>query len=112
MRKRYKIISTCYDKRGNILASALNDYEKSNPWQKELSLKAGLSEHRICLHSEVHAILKSKGKRIHTLLIERYDNNGKAKLAFPCPSCQIAIKEVQIKKVMFTSEDGIQEWIV
>lgn len=112
MRKKYEIKSTTFDKKGRIIASAFNDYRKSNPWQKQLSVDSGMSEHRICLHSEVACILKSKSKQIHTILIERYDEKGRPKIAFPCPSCQLAIKLTEIKKVIFTTDEGNKEWIV
>lgn len=112
MRKKYEIKTTSFDKKGRVIATAFNDYFKSNPWQKTLSVKSGLSEHRICLHSEVSCILKSRTKTIHTILIERYDVHGNPKVAFPCPSCQLAIKLTKIKKVIFTTEEGKREWIV
>lgn len=114
MRKKFLIKSTALDKKGNKLASSFNDYEKSNPWQKYLSVKVGLSEHRICLHSEVSCLLKCKAsnKSVHTLIVERYDYLNKPKLAFPCLSCQEAIKLMKVKTVLFTTENGFQEWTV
>lgn len=111
-RKKFSLCSTAYDKRGNILSVGINDYRKSNPWQKALSLQAGMSEHRIHLHSEVACLLKAKGKKVHTLLVERYDTEGNPRLAFPCPSCQLAIKQAGVKKVLFTTEEEIKSWIV
>lgn len=111
-KKRYEIHSTAYDKKGRVICCAANNYEKSNPWQKTLSIKAGMSEHRIKLHSEVLCILRSRGHKIHSMFIERYDTQGNPKIAFPCPSCQLAIKEAGVKIVRFTSEEGIKTWIV
>lgn len=34
------------------------------------------------------------------------------RLAFPCESCQAAIKLAGVKKVIFTSEDGWKVWNV
>lgn len=110
--KRYDISSTCYDKKGNILAVGRNSYSKSSPWQKELSVKAGLSEHRIVLHSEVSALLKCKDKKVYSMQIERYNKDGTMGLAFPCPSCQIALKQRGVKIVRFTSPEGWREWLV
>lgn len=112
MRKKYEIKATTFDKKGKIIATTFNNYSKSNTWQKRLSLESGLSEHRIFLHSEVACILKSKSKKVHTILIERYDSLGKPKVAFPCLSCQLAIKLTGIKKVIFTTEEGNKEWIL
>ena len=112
MRRKYEIKSTTFDKKGNTIATTFNNYVKSNTWQKKLSVDSGMSEHRIFLHSEVACILKSKSKKIHTILIERYDVSGNPKIALPCPSCQLAIKLTGIKRVIFTTNEGHREWIL
>lgn len=113
-KKRYVITASAFDKKGRLLASGCNKYYKSNTWQKELSILAGLSEDRIYIHSEVDCLIKVRNNRktAHILRIERYDSNGQPKNAFPCKSCQIAIKLSGVKLVYFTTEDGIKEWIV
>ena len=113
-KKRHKIFTTAYDNKGVKICSTVNDYEKSHPWQKKLSMSVGLSEERAFLHSEVKALLKSASvrKKVHTLKVERWDSEGKTKIAFPCPSCQQGIKLAGVKRVVFTTEDGYNEWIV
>jgi deoxycytidylate deaminase len=54
------------------------------------------------LHAEVAAIIRSKGRDIHKIKIERYDSEGNPKLAAPCPVCQLAIKMAGIKFVEHT----------
>lgn len=112
-RKRYEIIATAYDKKGNVISKGVNDYNKSNTWQKELSIACGLDEDRIYIHSEVSALIQARNKRkkVHTLKIERFDYQGKEKNAFPCISCQLAIKLSDVKRVIFTVEGGYEEWI-
>ena len=110
MKKRYEIFTTAYDKRGRVIARAVNEYSKSHPMQKQLSEKLGFSEKRIHLHSEVACLLRCKGKPVQVLLIERYDSAGNPKLAFPCESCQLAIKEAGVKIVRFTTEEGVKEY--
>ena len=107
--KRYEIKTTCFDKKGNVLSVGYNSYNKSSPWQKELSLKAGLSEHRISLHSEISALLRAKNQQVYFMQIERYDAAGNPKLCLPCPSCMLAIKQCKVKVVRFTTEEGFQE---
>lgn len=113
-KKQHKIFTTAYDKRGVKICSSTNDYKLSHPYQKELSVKAGMSEERIFLHSEVRVLLKSSSmrKKVHTLKVERFDSQGTPKIAFPCASCQLAVKLAGVKKVVFTTEDGYNEWIV
>ena len=110
-KKRYKIHTTAFDKKGRVICKGQNEYIKSNPWQKHLSIKAGLSEERVFCHSEVKTLLIAKNlkKKVHTLKVERYDCNGNPRLAMPCPSCMIAIHLTGVKRVIFTSEDGWKE---
>ena len=111
-RKKFIIKATALDKKGVVLASALNDYFKSSPYQKSLSLRAGLSEMRTSVHAEVLCLVRAKrlhpNKRVHTLLIERYDSEGKPRLAKPCASCELAIRDSEVQVVLYTSENGIQ----
>ena len=111
-RKKFIIKATALDKKGVVLASALNDYFKSSPYQKSLSLRAGLSEMRTSVHAEVLCLVRAKrlhpSKRVHTLLIERYDSEGKPRLAKPCASCELAIRDSEVQVVLYTSESGIQ----
>lgn len=113
-KKQHKIFTTAYDKRGVKICSSTNDYRKSHPWQKQLSVSVGLSEERAFLHSEVACLLKagSLKREVHTLKVERWDRQGNTKIAFPCASCQQAIKISGVKAVVFTTEDGYNEWIV
>lgn len=114
MSRKVSILTTAYDKKGNIIAASTNDYERSHPWQKKLSLQCGLSEERIYLHSEVACLLKvrSMRKQAYTLKVERRGKLGELRLAFPCLSCQAAIKLAGVKTVIFSTEEGFKEWIV
>lgn len=113
-RRRYEILTTAYDKKGLKICEGVNNYEKSHPWQKELSISVGLSEERTSLHSELNVLLRSAktGKKVHTLKVERYDKAGMPKLAFPCASCQEGIRLAGVKEVLFTTEEGYQRWKV
>lgn len=113
-KKRHIIFTTAYDNKGVKICSTTNDYEKSHPWQKQLSVSVSMSEERAFLHSEVKSLLKASSmrKKVHTLRVERYDVAGNTKLAFPCASCRQGIKLAGVKRVVFTTEDGYNEWIV
>ena len=114
MSRKVVVLTTAYDRKGNILAVTTNDYHRSHPLQKKLSIQCGLSEERIYLHAEVACLLKvrSMRKQAHTIKVERYGRKGEMRLAFPCESCQAAIKLAGVKKVIFTSEDGWKVWNV
>ncbi len=93
--------STCTDKRGRIISTAINDYHKSHPVQAKLAKKVGQPA-RIFLHSEINAILKSRGRKIHKIFVERYDFAGNPKNAAPCPICAEFIRISGIKLVEYT----------
>jgi deoxycytidylate deaminase len=106
-RNKFELICTSFDKRGNIIATRSNQYTKSNPWQKELSVKAGLSELRIYLHAEVACLLASRTKKVHSLLVQRFNKNGTTANACPCLSCKLAVIETGVKYVRYTTDCGI-----
>lgn len=54
-------------------------------------------------------MIRSKGKDVHTLLVQRFDSKGNPKLAYPCPVCMEAIKEYGVKKVIYTVDSGKEE---
>lgn len=107
MRKKFKIVCTTFDKKGNILSKARNMYNKTHPLMKYFSEKAGEPE-RISLHAEVYALIKAK-KEVHSILVERYMQDGSPALGAPCACCREAIKAFGVKKVRYTTESGIKE---
>ncbi len=107
-RKRYEIIASTFDKKGNLIASGMNSYKKSHTLQKYFSEKVKMNSERIYLHSELASLLKSKGKDVHSVLVQRFDNEGKPKNARPCPSCVEAMKAWGVIKVKYTVEGGFK----
>lgn len=101
MKKRYKIKATTYDRRGRVISTAYNDYHKTHPIQSDYAKRADM-EYRQLLHAEILAIIRARGKPIHKIKIERYDNDGNPKNAEPCPVCSLAIKEAGIEFVEYT----------
>ena len=103
--KKQLILAKCYDKKGNLLSTAFNSYRKTHPKQKEFAVAAGMP-FREYLHAEIHAMIRARGKDIHKLTVERYDSNGKASLARPCPVCDSAIKAFGVKIVEYTTNNS------
>lgn len=99
--KRHKIKATTYDKRGRVLSIAENSYNKTHTLQAQYASKAGV-DYRIYLHAEILAIIRAKNKIIHKIKIERYDADGNPRLARPCPVCELAIQEANIKLIEYT----------
>lgn len=108
MKTRYVITASCFDKKGRLISVGTNSYSKSHPEQKRYAIKAGQS-YRQTLHAEIAALIRSKGKPVHTLLVQRFDSKGNPKLSFPCPVCLEAIKDYGVKKVIYTTDQGKEE---
>ena len=100
MSRRYEITALAYDRRGKLLAVGKNSYEKTHPLQAKFGKSSG-KPNAIYLHAELAALLKSR-EPVHKLVVSRYDKNGKAVNAKPCPSCQLAIKYFGVKHVEHT----------
>lgn len=100
MSKKYEITAIAYNKRGRVIAVGHNSYEKTHPTQAKFGRKSG-KPNAIYLHAELRAILRAR-EPIHRLEVFRYDSKGKPANSKPCPSCQLAIKEYGIKKVVHT----------
>lgn len=100
-RRKFTIKASTLDSKGRVISVGYNSYTKTHPKQAKLAKMVGL-ECKQHLHAEIAAIIKSKGRLIHKIKIERYDVNGNPKLAAPCPVCQMAIKMAGIKFVEYT----------
>lgn len=111
-RRRYEIIATTFDKKGRVIASGVNSYSKTHPLMKYFSEIAGESEHKASIHAELNACLKSGDKEIDSILVQRFDLQGKPKLAKPCRTCQVMLKAMGVKTVRYTTEEGVKEYEV
>lgn len=109
-RRRYEIISTVFDKRGRVLATAKNDYKRSHPLFKHFAVLAGESPEKHYRHSEFNACLEAKAKDIHSILVQRFDADGKPALAKPCKTCQLVLKSFGVKIVRYTTSSGVCEY--
>lgn len=109
-RNRYKIVATCFDRKGKVLGTGVNDYSKSHPLQKQFAIIAGESDQKIYKHAEFSAVLSSGNKEIHSILVQRFHKDGTMAVAAPCPTCQAMLKGFGVKIVRYTSEEGIKEY--
>ena len=102
-KKRFKVVATVYDKRGRVLTTGENSYEKSHPLQAKFAVQVGLDD-KIYLHAEISALTKlKKGQKPHRIFVERYKKSGDPGLAKPCPVCQAAIESHGITLVEWTN---------
>ena len=105
-RKRQRVIATCFDKKGRVLAVGENSYTKTHPLMFTHGKRIGLDD-KIFLHAEVQAILRCGDKKIYSILVERYSADGAPLLAKPCPVCESVIRDFRIPEVMYTTEAGV-----
>lgn len=93
---RERVYACIVNKRGKIIGESSNLYDRSHPLQKHYSIKAGMSEERICLHAEVSSIIRAakknpdKGCKIY---VARVGKKGRVLNAYPCLSCRLSISE-------------------
>jgi deoxycytidylate deaminase len=109
-RKRYQIVATCFDKKGRVLGTGVNEYHRSHPLMKHFAVQAGESEEKIYKHAELSAILASSSKDVHSILVQRFHNNGSMANAMPCPTCQKMLKAFGVKLVRYTDDSGFKEY--
>lgn len=103
MKIRPTLTAYCYDKKGNLLSKATNNYNKTHPLQAYFAEKVGHPA-RIYLHAEIAAIIKAGDKQIYKIVITRFNpKTFKALNAKPCPICQEAIKAFGIELVSWTT---------
>lgn len=98
---KHTLKAYCYDKRGRLIASANNSYNRTHPLQKHFAILAGKPE-AIYLHAEIAAILRCGDRPIHKIRIERHTKDGKPARSKPCAICQLAIKVYNIKVIEHT----------
>lgn len=106
-RKRYEIIATAFDKKGRVLGTGVNDYNRSHPLMKHFAIQAGEPEQKDKIHAELSAILASGRKNIHSVFVQRFHNDGSMATAKPCMTCQAMLRGFGVKIVRYTSEEGI-----
>lgn len=94
--RHYAVVT---DRKGKIVGEGRNDYTKSHPLMFRTSRKIGLQKD--CIHSEMLAIIRSKGKG-EKIYVARVDSKGNPSYSAPCPVCAVLIKEAGIKSVEYT----------
>lgn len=110
-RKRYHIVATCYDKRGRVISTGVNEYHRSHPLFKHFAVIAGESDEKIWKHAEFSACIAAGKREIHTVLVERYHKDGTMANAEPCKTCKVMLKSFGVKHVIHTHDDGMKEFI-
>ena len=99
---KHEITAIIYNKKGHIISIGKNSYVKTHPLQAKYAKNTGTPQ-KIYLHAEVHAIVKCRDLKLaHKMVITRFNTQGDALLAKPCPSCMMAINVAGIKIIEHT----------
>lgn len=92
-----------------IISSNCNS-TKTHPLQKKYNKERFSEDTTHSLHAEVSALLPLIKDNIDFSKIEVYTYrtlaSGKPAIARPCPSCMKLIKELGIRKIHYTTNDG------
>lgn len=100
MSKRQEHVAIAYDKRGKVISIGRNSYVRSNKTQRKYARLAGKPD-SVFLHAEIDALVRARGKCIHTMFVSRVTPTGYA-LSKPCNICQQALKDFGVKHVRWT----------
>ena len=101
----------------NILSVGVNTL-KSHPAQAKYNHHRDVPIEYLkhCLHAEMSAILKAERLSDNlsnaTLYIYREDKRGNLAMCRPCPACMAKIKEVGIRKLVYTTDLGIAKEVI
>lgn len=102
-----KVAAVITDKRGRVLSYGLNSYSCSHPLQAKFGRLTGNPD-AVWLHAEVAALVKLRDKP-HTLHVARVKKNREKAMSMPCPACAMAIKEAEVKRVIYFDWDGKEQ---
>ena len=109
------MIGAIAEYKGSIVATAWNT-NKTSPLQARYNIYRFNADTPDKAHAEVSLIHKLRWKfgdsidwaRVHIYLYREY-KDGNLALSRPCQACLMMLKELGIKKIMYTTEDGFVE---
>ena len=101
-----KKIGSVLLRKNRVIATAPNLDFKSHPFQASLAEKVGLKE-KIFLHSEIAALIRAKEDG-DTIIVARVGGHSHNELrnSKPCPICSAALELANIKRIIYSTNDG------
>lgn len=100
MSKRQEHVAIAYDKRGKVISIGRNSYVRSSKIQRKYAKLVGKPD-SVYIHAEIDALVRAKGRTIHTMFVSRITPTGYA-LSKPCEICQQALKDFGVKHIRWT----------
>ena len=106
LKSDYKIKLGCVILDKNKVISRGHNYKQKSV--KSLTKK--FLYYEFSIHAEVDAIIKARTDlKGMTLVVVRINNSGELMYAKPCEHCQMYINFVGIKKVFYSTKEGVVE---
>jgi tRNA(Arg) A34 adenosine deaminase TadA len=114
---RVKIGAIVLSKCGTTLGYGHNQ-RKTHPRQYAANMRVGKQIENPCIHAEIaalndlddHAWYYTGYTTPHTIYVARLDRNGKWANCRPCAACHSEIVAAGIKRVVYTTEEGVKEY--
>ena len=93
-------------KKNKVVTTATNLDRKTHPFQARLAKQVGLDP-KIYLHAEIASLIKCK-EDADTIVVARIGGHSQNELrnSKPCPICQTALELANIKRVIYSTDDG------
>ena len=100
-------------KKNSVISTGCNKI-KSHPIQKVYNNRYLDYHTKNCLHAEIDASIKAEDSDCKgaTLYVARRGLDNKIRLSNPCDACFNYAKDLGIKRIVYTIEDGIKEMII
>ena len=116
---RVKIGAAVMDSTGWICGYGHNQ-RRTHPRQYEANKRVGKQITHPCIHAEIDALLVAQSDpsivlgfhKLATIYVARLDRNGRLANCRPCAACHSEIVRAGIKRVVFTTENGVEEYKV
>ena len=97
-------------RRKHIVSTGYNQMRKTHPLQD----KYHDGPHSLGLHAEVHACIGVPAADLHgaEVFVARVLRDGTLALAKPCLVCQKFLSSVGVRRVTYTTPDGVEEIVL
>lgn len=96
---------------GNYLISTGWNQKKSHPMQAKYNVLRNL-ECSNYIHAEIHSLVRSGREDVTgaTIYVYREDRTGEVANCKPCAACTKAISDAGIRRVYYTTPDGVESY--
>jgi len=101
-KSRHTVHARTFDKKGRLLSSAYNSYDKTHPIQAHFAAMVGHPA-KVYLHAEILALIRAGEKQVYKIVITRFGKDNRPLNAEPCPVCKAALKAYGVNLISYTT---------